>query len=236
MKKQPEQGDDKAVSGPGLSACKGSGGYEQNGRNNHYIRYAAYVVLSLDLLLFLYWIATGIFPVAVQCPDGLLEHILILLHFQQTAAIASVLDEWNEEIKHCANIRYSPYAWIVPSLIALCGDIFLLLINFVGTHPPECDNAKDTHIFLDSAAIIICIISVTWFMVVFVLTGGGVMNRTQEEAHVSEQTMRATEFSVRVEEQERDEKSKRKHKKKDLNSVNTNHRLKENPKRKVHLL
>ena len=133
----------------------------------HDIRRIAYVILTLDLLLFIAWFIIAIYPVSVTCPEDLLLHVVLLLHFAQAATIGGVLDTWSEEIEEHAPIKYAPYSWIIASIVALFGDIFLLTSQLIGEHVEHCEPTRISHIVWDSCAIAVCLISIIWFMVLY---------------------------------------------------------------------
>ena len=135
-------------------------------KNHQSVIYVAYFILFLDILLFLAWFAAAIF-ISIKCPDSLEEHVLILLHFAQTIVIFTVIDSWNSSKTKQEIIRnYSPLFWIALGLglVSLSGDLFLLTRQFVGEHP--CHDVNISHIVIDSSGVVICLLSIIWFIVI----------------------------------------------------------------------
>jgi hypothetical protein len=131
------------------------------------IRRIAYILLALDLLLFISWVIIAIYPVSITCPADMLLHIILLLHFAHTFAIGAVLDDWDTEVEEKRPMKYSFYIWITSCVVALGGDIFLLVSQLIGEHIEACESTRISHIVWDSCAIAICVLSIIWFFALY---------------------------------------------------------------------
>lgn len=141
----------------------------------------AYFILFLDFVFFVSWLAISIYILS-ECRLDFTTHFLIVLHFAQTVAILSVIDEYYKDIrqarhhgydpdhpymkKHRAIKNYSPLFWIGASIISLTGDSLLLTLEILQDH--ICSHVGKIDIALDSFGIVICIISIVWFIILTV--------------------------------------------------------------------
>jgi len=156
-------------------------------KNSCYVRattllYAAYVIMALDVILFVEWVAGSIY-LARNCPE-LLETNLIFFctHFIQLITVYQVVCEWNTNLAeppHRVKDTRPPY-WILVSILCLTGDAFLLTSALYTPQPALTCDYNTLHRVLDGQGVAICSISILWWCVSAVLT------RDTQKAQASE--------------------------------------------------
>lgn len=144
-----------------------------------------WVIVALDILLVLIWFAGGIYSIVMleqACFEvQLITHFLILIHFALGFYLASMVGEIDREQQKAASrgrrliqlpyLFYLPLAWIFVSVTALAGDVLLLTagirIYLLRSREADdgCQTARFIHILFDSFAVLICLITIVWFIV-----------------------------------------------------------------------
>lgn len=142
------------------------------------------IIVVLDIILLLLWASGGFYNISQLHNDVCFSfvfvvHFLIVCHFILTIVITAIIDIIIKEEKK-ANSRgrtinklpyeyYTPLTWIFASIVALLGDVSLLVFtamehSSIG-NDDECSESRIFHIAFDSLAIIVCLISIVWFIV-----------------------------------------------------------------------
>lgn len=142
---------------------------------------AAYVIVGLDTLLAVFFVGIAIY-VRGNCPQSMVDHVTFMLHFVQTLAILSAIDDWHTDLKgEDGHIKaYSPALWIASSILSLIGDVCLLVYQLSAVH--LCETLTKLHIILDSLGIVICFISILWFIIVAAAVKSSLAKRKELEA------------------------------------------------------
>ena len=144
------------------------------------------IIVTIDLLLFLFWVAAGFYYIAMLQDDicfteTYITHFLITIHFALAFCITSIVDDIIKE-EHNLKARnrnlslklaynfYHPFSWSFTSIISFFSDLSLLVyairqyILLLGIND-QCNTARKMHISLDVIAVIVDIISIIWFLI-----------------------------------------------------------------------
>lgn len=150
----------------------------------------AIVILSLDALLLLIWLAGAIYIITqleVPCFEvQFIVHFLILIHFALATYLASLIGEISKaqqryyrthpchEIQQLPYHFYFPVAWIAVSLVSFIGDIILftagIRIYQLRAGLDECQPSRLAHLIFDVVAILISLVSILWFIAFTIYT------------------------------------------------------------------
>jgi hypothetical protein len=133
--------------------------------------YALYVIISLDIMLLFAWLGSG-FYIWNKCPENLEFHVLFAVHFQQLVSILAVITDWRAHLSEepFRISKTTPSYWILGSIVAFGGDLFLLAMQINAPEPsPQCRFRK-IHVGLDGTGLVTCSISILWFLFVAIST------------------------------------------------------------------
>lgn len=135
--------------------------------------YVAYFLLALDALLYVGFVAGGVY-VERRCPTELESHSLMAYsHFFGTMAIAATIADWWSKMEEGEEGQHKlpttlPLYWAVGVLVALATDTFQFLAQLHNPEPSTECSFRMMHKVLEGYGVCVDSLSLLWFMCVTV--------------------------------------------------------------------